>query len=193
MGAPGLTERQVVAWELNHDEAEIAEYAKPGTWEYVNDKLRAASLFFPGKDGERPSSAKVQVDALDAAQARAQARALKGEITGYGRNGQPLPPGYWLLHQIGEGDARFDPEKVKAGTPAKAAAETRCRRWLVEEMRAGPDAPRSKEEMAAEASARFGVKGRAFVRAWGAAAQEAATPAWSRPGRKSTHRIDTQS
>jgi hypothetical protein len=76
-----------------------------------------------------------------------------------------------------------------AGT---AAQETSITKWLVSRMTAAPTVPRSKEAMKEAArSAGVNFSGRAFERAWLAAVQESGASAWSKPGRKSRHRIDT--
>jgi hypothetical protein len=82
---------------------------------------------------------------------------------------------------------------VSAIRPAGTAAqETSITKWLVSRMTAAPTVPRSKEAMKEAArSAGMNCSGRAFERAWLAAVQESGASAWSKPGRKSRHRIDT--
>jgi hypothetical protein len=97
-------------------------------------------------------------------------------------------------------DVQFRAEDVLAIWPAErrqeaaqtAAAETRMKGWLVEQMKAAPNAPTSKPEMRKRAEAAgHVVSDRAFIRAWPIAVKEANAPAWSRPGRKSRRRIET--
>jgi hypothetical protein len=64
-----------------------------------------------------------------------------------------------------------------------AAAETRCRNWLINEMRANIQPPRRKAAYAAEAKAEFQVGPRAFSRAWDGAIQETKRFNWRNSGR----------
>jgi hypothetical protein len=69
---------------------------------------------------------------------------------------------------------------------ATAAAENRCFRWLIEEMRKSPDSsPKSREDFLVEAKTKFrGLSDRAFERAWKNAINQTGAEAWSKPGRR---------
>jgi hypothetical protein len=70
------------------------------------------------------------------------------------------------------------------------AAESRCRHWLTELMRNGSPS-KSRSLYQAEAIKKFGVGARSFARAWENAVKETGNKGWSKPGRKSSRRIDT--
>lgn len=63
------------------------------------------------------------------------------------------------------------------------AAENRCREWLVEEIRKGPQAG-NKASYAEKAQKSFGVSARGFVRIWRKALAQANNQDWSKPGRR---------
>jgi hypothetical protein len=63
-------------------------------------------------------------------------------------------------------------------------AEQRCRRWLVELMKRGPQI-KPKRQYEEEAKTQFGVGRRAFARAWENAKQDSSTNSWGKPGPKS--------
>ena len=84
-----------------------------------------------------------------------------------------------------------DPSEDVAGS-LTSAHEFRLKGWLTKEMKAQPNAPKSKAEMQAAAKAAgltFTTRG--FNRSWSEAALRAETPKWSKPGRKSKRHIDT--
>jgi hypothetical protein len=77
----------------------------------------------------------------------------------------------------------------KENCASTIAAEKSLARWLADQMRAAPDAPRPKETMKKEAnSAGHSVSGRAFDRAFGGAIEKANTPKWGEPGRRKSPR-----
>jgi hypothetical protein len=66
-----------------------------------------------------------------------------------------------------------------------AAAQTECRRWLSNEMRASPDRPRPRNQVRAEAMEHFPkLSGRGFDRAWRDAISETGAEKWSKAGRR---------
>jgi hypothetical protein len=80
-----------------------------------------------------------------------------------------------------------------SATAQTIAAETRMTRWLANKMRSDPAAPRSKQSVRAEASlSGLPCSGRAYNRAWAAAVRDTGAVEWSKPGRKSSRRIDTE-
>jgi hypothetical protein len=72
-----------------------------------------------------------------------------------------------------------------------AAAEGRCREYLIAEMNGSPDrAPKSKSDLLAVCQARFpGLSKRGFERAWGNAVTQTGAVGWRKAGRrrKSSH------
>jgi hypothetical protein len=79
------------------------------------------------------------------------------------------------------------PEKLGGGK-SSIAAETKCRKWLMEEMQKSPRRPQPKENYVKEAQQRFGVSKRGFDRAWTQAVEKTGS-GWMRPGapKKSPH------
>jgi uncharacterized short protein YbdD (DUF466 family) len=64
-------------------------------------------------------------------------------------------------------------------------AATRCRNYLVAEMRRLPDrAPKPKAEFFRDCQARFAVSERGFERAWAYAITETGAVGWKQPGRR---------
>ncbi len=73
--------------------------------------------------------------------------------------------------------------KERAGTRKTIAAETECRAWLAEMMKAGPKA-KKKEDWQADAASKFKVGTRAFGRAWANALIDSGDPhEWIKTGR----------
>jgi hypothetical protein len=69
--------------------------------------------------------------------------------------------------------------------PTTVAAQTECKRWLANEMRASPDRPRPRRQVRAEAMQRFPkLSGRGFDHAWRDAINEAGAEKWSKAGRR---------
>jgi hypothetical protein len=62
------------------------------------------------------------------------------------------------------------------------AAETRCRKWLIEQMQNGPGNGR-KADYRDRAQQEFGVSERAFIRAWAAAIAQTGSDLGN-PGRR---------
>lgn len=84
-------------------------------------------------------------------------------------------------------------ETVKAPRTT-IAAERKFTAWLTRRMMQTPDSSPGKLLIKHEAEAAgFTVSQRAFGRAWANAVQDANVPAWSSPGRKPKHRIETSS
>jgi hypothetical protein len=73
--------------------------------------------------------------------------------------------------------------KLPAAHQSTVGDETRCRKWLLEEMAAG-DPKRPKAHYEGEAKRRFSVGPRAFKRAWDDAVAESGNARWSKPGAK---------
>ena len=74
--------------------------------------------------------------------------------------------------------------KSKQGEQTTIAAERRCREWLLPLMKAGsPTKP--KADYLADATKKYGVGTKAFIRAWGYATSESGNQEWIKPGRKS--------
>jgi hypothetical protein len=75
------------------------------------------------------------------------------------------------------------------GTPKSGGstivAETRCKHWLVEQMRASQSAPEPKSYYKSEAKKLFDVSGHAFDRAWRGSIRDTGHFDWSKAGRKS--------
>jgi hypothetical protein len=64
------------------------------------------------------------------------------------------------------------------------AKERQCEAWLIGMMRAAPETPRRRTDVAEEAEQKFNIKGRAFLSVWAVAVRTAPAPAWSKAGRK---------
>jgi hypothetical protein len=74
----------------------------------------------------------------------------------------------------------------EAAARRTSARESELERWLAQQMRAAPNAPRSKPTMKEEANlAKLKFSERGFNRAWAKAVQRSGATCWSRPGRKS--------
>jgi hypothetical protein len=74
--------------------------------------------------------------------------------------------------------------ELPAAPQSTVAAETRCRKWLAEQMMAGPpNGPKTR--YASEARRLFKIGSRAFGRAWDAAVEQSGNNIWRKPGRKS--------
>jgi hypothetical protein len=81
---------------------------------------------------------------------------------------------------------RHWPGAESAPPPTTVAAQTECRRWLSNEMRASPDRPRAKSQVLAEAMKRFPkLSGRGFDRAWRDAISATGAEKWSKAGPRS--------
>ena len=81
---------------------------------------------------------------------------------------------------------RLWPGAESASPLTTVAAQTECRRWLSNEMRASPDRPRPKSQVLAEAKKRFpNLSKRSFERAWGEAISETGAEKWSKTGPRS--------
>jgi len=65
------------------------------------------------------------------------------------------------------------------------AAETRCKKWLINLMNDTDGPEKTKTAYRTEAQDEFGVAAKAFNRAWSSAVTETGKTAWSKPGRKS--------
>jgi hypothetical protein len=63
------------------------------------------------------------------------------------------------------------------------AAETKCRVWLIDQMRNGGARARNKEHYLKEAQKIFSVSQRSFNRSWKAAIAETGRSDWSKHGR----------
>jgi hypothetical protein len=90
---------------------------------------------------------------------------------------------YAATHQI---DALV--KSLNGRTASTTKAHKDCYEWLLEKMRASPDAPERKEDCRADALNRWkrqGLSGRAFDNTlWPKAAENAPAPKWSLPGPK---------
>ena len=74
--------------------------------------------------------------------------------------------------------------------PSTSTTESKCRRWLMEEMRASERPPRAKKHYYEKAKELFGVGVVAFKRAWADAIRETKREQWSKAGRKPTKSAD---
>ena len=72
----------------------------------------------------------------------------------------------------------------KPPPPTTAGAETRCKEWLIDLMKAGPR-KKGKDDYQKEAEKQFNVGTRAFIRAWMNAVAETGNKDWSKPGPRS--------
>ncbi len=97
-------------------------------------------------------------------------------------------PQTWLL------SATVPAAKVRKVWPAAkptAAAETRCQKYLLTEMKRSPDrSPNSKSDLLADCQTRFpGISKRGFERAWVNAIKQTGAVGWGKAGRrrKSSH------
>ena len=75
--------------------------------------------------------------------------------------------------------------------PTSSGAEKKCERWLVELMKGGKSPEMPKADYLKAAKKNFAVSHRGFDRAWDTAIKETGNSDWSKPGRKSSRRIDT--
>ena len=88
-------------------------------------------------------------------------------------------------------DTLVDPA-IPSAAETTSAAEKRFTAWLIRRIKSAPNNPPGKPAVRIEANtAGFNISGRAFIRAWAKAVQEANAPAWSSSGRKSKRRIET--
>jgi hypothetical protein len=76
-----------------------------------------------------------------------------------------------------------------------AGLENKCVDWLAKHMRRNPEGPpdgRVKKDYQQEAQAKFGLKARAFQRAWKEAINQTGAIGWSKGGRpKTSHKTKT--
>ena len=101
------------------------------------------------------------------------------------RRGSTLVPFTAEIEVSRAGVCRLWPEQGNSRQIITAAAEMRCRDWLIEFMSKGstPDRPKSKYRL--EAKEEFGVGTKAFDRAWHDAIIKTGNVEWSKAGRKS--------
>ena len=100
------------------------------------------------------------------------------------QRGWQMPP---EMEQLAEEQALSASAKRAHST---AAAATKCRKWLIAQMRQGPPA-KMRDEYKAEAIDLFpGLSGRGFLLAWDNAKTQVGDATWSRPGPKSKRQID---
>lgn len=135
-------------------------------------QARAAEALYPREDHRRDLTRESRVFVREAE----LERWLRGEPSASATDGSVAPP---------------DP-KPMAPLPT-AAAETKTRAWLTEQMRQSPDAPPDgpRDTYLSNAQQKFAVSERAFLRAWGVAIAETGAHGWSKAGRKSSRRTDT--
>jgi hypothetical protein len=82
------------------------------------------------------------------------------------------------------GDRKRKSDTGKTGL-SFAGAESRCRAWLVEEMRKSPSPRKAKAEYLAEGKGMFlGLSRRGFDRAWAWAVSATGATEWTAPGRR---------
>ena len=111
----------------------------------------------------------------------------QGRIRWRAAVGVTLPE--WVL--VAEGDVRrVWPEPSSTHT---IGHETELKKWLVEQMKAAPNAPRTKAVMKQEAEDKFGreIGGREFARVYNAAANEPKHRPGPSQGAARNHRIKT--
>jgi hypothetical protein len=183
----------------------------PAPIEFSKEEWNVAFQHFEAlSKSSRASSARFEavIRAVTEALASGRLRSALRPIPG-GAIGSPLPADFWQtesleprfrslrLNQAKPFDSRTTPShwiflerkglqrlvddlaSVGKGT---AAHVTRCRKWLVEQMRASPDSkPQSKAKFFKEAKRVWGVTERSFDIAWSQAIEETGS-AWGRPG-----------
>ena len=149
------------------------EAAKQALWQaFADGVLQAFILTERGRRTKLPSQPWRTAEG---------ARAMdQGRIKWRAAVGVTLPG--WVL--VAEDDVR----RIWPESPSthNIAQETELKKWLVEQMKAAPNAPRPKATMKKEAEDKFGreIGGREFDRVYNAAASEAETPAWTQAGRR---------
>jgi hypothetical protein len=90
-----------------------------------------------------------------------------------------------LAPENGGGPSEEDKAENQKAAASSIQAQSRCRRWLAEQMRQSPSPQKAKAGYRADAKTRFpGLSERAFDRAWAGAVEETGATEWAAPGRR---------